>query len=211
MNYPVMLNLKGKSCLVVGGGTVATRKVLTLLEVEAVVSVISPQISARLQNCYDDGLIWWIEQAYQIEFLSACAPILVFAASDSSSLNQQIKQDANRIGAWCNRVDDPENSDFHNMAFIENPPITLAISTNGASPILTKLIKSEIEQFIGSEYSILAHWLKNLRDSTELENQNERQNLYQRIVQSDVLALLKAGQEAIAREHFEALIARVQV
>jgi siroheme synthase-like protein len=211
MNYPVMLNLKGKSCLIVGGGKVATRKVSHLLDAEAVLTVISPEISTSVQKWHREGRIQWIEQAYHFELLSKYAPVLVFAATDSAILNQQLKSDARQIGAWCNTVDDPEDSDFHNMALVESPPITLAISTNGASPALLKLIKAALEQFLGAEYSILAQWLKNLRDSIELESLNERQSLYESIVQSDILDLLKDGQEAPAREHFEALVERVRV
>lgn len=207
MNYPIMLNLEGKSCVVVGGGRVATRKVAHLLDA-ARITVISPDITETLQQWQAAGRIECLQQSYCFEALSRYAPNLVFAATDSQATNQVVANDAARLGAWCNIVDNPDISDFHNMAVVAKPPITIAISTQGTSPVLLKRIKADIEQFLGEEYSILAIWLKNLRETAknQIETQSERHDLYESIVQSDILDLLRDGRETIAREHFDALV-----
>lgn len=206
MNYPIMLNLEGKSCVIVGGGKVSSRKVVHLLDTGAEITVISPELTQTLKQWHRAGRLIWIQQAYSFEALSNCLPVLVFAATDSAEINEQIARDSAAIGAWCNRVDARGQSDFHNMAVVENPPVTLAISTNGASPALVKIIKAKLEQFLGTEYSTLANWFKDLRDNPALKTQTERQNLYESIVQTGILDLLQAGQERLARERFDSLV-----
>lgn len=206
MSYPIMLNLQGKSCVIIGGGKVASRKVSHLLETGAKISVISPEVTETLHQWHEEGRIRWIKQTYQRETLLSCEPTLVFATTNSATLNQKIQVVCTQIGVWCNRVDDPQTSDFHNMAAVNNPPITIAISTHGASPSLLKHIKSVIGSTIGDEYGTLASWLKNLRERIALDSQSDRKKLYDKIVHSDILDLLKAGRENTARERFEALV-----
>lgn len=210
IGYPILLNLQDKQVIVVGGGAVATRKVHRLLESEARVLVISPDISPILQTWVDAEQIEWVEAVYQRDMLNTYMPILVIATTDNARVNQTVAQDAHRIRAWVNIVDgNSDESDFSNMAIIDRPPITIALSTNGASPALLGRIKADINEAIGDEYAILAQWLGDIRPTvtSELDGQSNRRDLYREILESNVLALLRQGQEDKAQQAFQKIIA----
>ena len=209
--YPVMLNLEGKSVVVVGGGKIAARKISHLVDAEAVVTVISPKISITLKSYVQHNQIRWLKQPYSFNTLSRCYPVLVFAATDSELLNRQIAADSRRIGAWANSVSASQDSDFHNTAVIEQYPLTIGISTNGTSPALLKMIKAQIEKAVGEHLQILSQWLGEVRPDIKanIESQAERHNFYEQLVQSDVLDLLQAGEVEAARAKFNALVGGV--
>ena len=208
MGYPILLNLQDKQVIVVGGGTVATRKVRHLLEAGARVLVISPDISLDLQSCVSVGQVDWLEAVYQRDMMNEYMPMLVIATTDDARVNQIVAQDARRIRAWVNVVDGSEEGDFSNMAVIHQPPITIALSTDGASPALLKHLKQDISASLGGEYALLADWLGEIRPTllASLNGQSNRRDLYQEILESDVLALLRAGKQEQARGRFEQLI-----
>lgn len=207
--YPVLLHLQDKQVAVIGGGRVGSRKVKRLLRTGARVLVISPAISADLQALVDDSEIEWIDARYQRDMLNDIMPILVIAATDDSRVNQTVAQDAHRIRALCNVANgSSDNSDFSNMALIEQPPLTIALSSNGKSPALLRALKHRLEREIGEEYAILADWLGAIRESQNeaLPAQSDRQMLYEDIVTSEVLSLLRAGEKAKARRVFEQIL-----
>ncbi len=210
MGYPILLNLQDKQVIVVGGGAVATRKVRRLLESEARVLVISPDISPTLQTWVDAKQIEWVEAVYQRDMLNTYMPLLVIATTDNARVNQTVAQDAHRIRAWVNIVDgNSDESDFSNMAIIDRPPITIALSTNGASPALVGHIKAHINEVIGDEYAILAQWLGDIRPTitSELDGQSNRLDLYQEILESNILALLRQSRQDEAQQAFRKIIA----
>lgn len=206
--YAVMLNLTGKSCVVVGGGQVASRKITRLLDAGAQVTVISPQITDSIQSWYDSAQLKWLPESYNSTLLQELEPALIFATTDSVEINQQIVSDAHHLEIWVNAASDSTISDFHNMALVEKPPITIGISTNGSSPALLKHIKARIEQAIGDDLSTLAGWMGEIRSQAQgmLSNQSQRQTLYERILASSVLDLLRDGDVKAAREQFDALV-----
>lgn len=208
--YPILLNLVDKQCVVVGGGRVATRKVRGLLDAGAFVAVISPEVTPELKALVDEKKIEWSESRYKRDMLNYFMPILVISVTGDERVNQTVAQDARRIRAWVNVTDNRDESDFSNMATFKRPPVTVALSTNGTSPALLRLLKAEIELFIGEEYTILADWLGTVRDSLkeDVDGQAERQEIYQRILQSKVLELLKQGQNDAAWDSFQQIIAQ---
>ncbi|MCI0352534.1 MAG: bifunctional precorrin-2 dehydrogenase/sirohydrochlorin ferrochelatase [Acidobacteriales bacterium] len=209
--YPLMLNLEGKAVVIVGGGEVATRKAQHLLETGAIVTVISPHITPALKVLVSDGRVRWLNQDYDAAALTRCRPALVFAATDLSRINAQIAADAHGLRAWVNVLDNSAVSDFQNVAVVEQTPITLAISTNGTSPALLRLLKSRLQTWLDDGYAALAQWLGELRPRAEatLPDQSQRQQLYETILQSDVLDLLHAGDTETARTHFDSIVSEV--
>lgn len=207
--YPVLLQLQDKQVAVIGGGRVGTRKVRHLLRTGARVLLICPEVSAELKVLAADEVIEWIAVEYQRDMLNDYMPILVIAATDDSWVNQTVAQDAHRIRALCNVSNgSSEESDFSNMALVERPPITIALSSNGKSPALVRMIKQRLESQFGDEYSLLAQWLGEIRQAHKQQQvaQAERQNVYQDIVSSDVLALLRAGEREKARHLFDSIL-----
>lgn len=142
--YPAFLSLRGKTCVVVGGGRVATRKIRSLLSTGANIVVISPLLRAELQDLLATSAIHHIPAPYTKEHLADAS--LVFAATNDPTVNQQIAQDAQQQGIWTNITDDPDNSDFHVPATIHRQDLTLAISTAGGSPAFARYVRELLEQ-----------------------------------------------------------------
>ena len=206
--YPIMLRLRDKQVAVIGGGKVGARKARNLLRAGARVLLISPVISDELRHLAHNSEIEWIAESYRRDMLNAYMPVLVIAATDDQRVNQTVAQDAHRIRALCNVCDGSgELSDFSNMALIEQPPLTIAMSSNGKSPALLRLLKQRLESALAAECGTLAQWLGELRaeNGQHPPTQAQRQLLYEQIVSSDVLTLLQAGQEENARARFDEL------
>ena len=206
--YPVMLHLQDKPVAVVGGGRVAARKVERLLQAGARVFLISPEIAPAMQGLLDAGDIVWIQSEYQRDMFNDYMPILVIAATDDERVNQTVAQDAHRIRALCNVTNgSSKDSDFSNMARIDKPPLTVALSTGGKSPALLQALKAKLADDIGEEYAILASWLGAHREVAQESNgsQPTRQALYQDVLDSDVLALLRDGEREEARRIFQGI------
>lgn len=140
--YPVFLNLTGKLCVVVGGGDVAERKVNSLLESDASVRVISPLITEGLSGLSRDGSITHIHRRYKKSDLEGA--FLVIAATSDMSVNKQVSADAEDIPV--NIVDVPDLCSFIVPSVVKRGPLTLAVSTSGVSPALSKSIRKELEQ-----------------------------------------------------------------
>ena len=212
LGYPILLHLRDKPVAVVGGGRVATRKVRYLLRAGAHVLVISPAVTSTLQSLAADGQVEWLDSVYQRDMFNDHMPVIVIAATDDERVNQTVAQDAHRIRALCNVANGSiDHSDFSNMAQIDQPPLTIALSTNGKSPALLRLLKARLADEIGEEYAVLAKWLGSIREAQQLRMpaQAERQQLYEQILLSDVLSLLREGKMEEAQRVFDQILLEV--
>lgn len=204
--YPILLHLQDKQVAVIGGGRVATRKVRHLLHSGARVLVISPAVSPELLGLANEGQIELIHTEYRRDMLNEHMPILVIATTDDEAVNQIVAQDAHRIRALTNVANgSSDDSDFSNMAVIDRRPLTIALSSNGASPAMLRGLKKQLEHSIGDEYSVLSQWLGELRESLkgQVDGQMARRERYRRILDSEVLALLRDGRPESARQVFD--------
>ena len=138
--YPVFLDLQGVSVLLVGGGTIATRKAAGLAEAGAVITVVAPEINAELRT-----LAASVEQrAYRNG--EAGNFQLVLTATDDATVNAQVSSDAKAAGVWVNSADDPQNCSFILPAVARRGLVTMAISTGGASPALASRLRTDIAE-----------------------------------------------------------------
>ena len=207
--YPILLNLQNKPVAVVGGGAVAARKVRGLLASGALPLVISPTLTPELHNLAQAGKINWRKAKYQRDMLNDCMPALVIATTDDERVNRTVAQDAHRIRALVNVADGScRDSDFSNMALINQPPLTVALSSHGASPALLRQLKGRVAEALGDEYAILAGWLGEIRQPLKDERQSaaDRQRRYQQVLESNVLTLLRSGKPEQARQVFRQII-----
>jgi siroheme synthase-like protein len=206
--YPIMLNLEAVPCLIVGGGEVATRKLMALLETGAVLHVLSPNVSESIQAQVDATRVAWDARSYSPGIITAIGPRLVFAATDSPETNRQIADEAREIGAWVNIASQPETSSFSNMAVIRRSPITIGLHTGGMSPALTRHLRAKINDVIGEEYVTLSAWLGDMRSTirNSISPQARRQAVYENILDSDVLGLLKSGQTQAAQQRLRDIV-----
>jgi precorrin-2 dehydrogenase/sirohydrochlorin ferrochelatase len=206
--YPVMLNLEGRGCVVVGGGTVAARKVAGLLAAGAWVRVISPVLHPDLEQLAAENAIAVRRTAYAPGSLFDLHLVLVFAATDSPTLNQRIAEEARALGALVEIVDSGEDSDFQNMATIQRGPIIVGISTSGASPALASHLRLRLEKTVGEEYAVLAKWLEEARPGVRnrIPVSADRAALWHRILDSSILDDLRRGDTITARKNFESFV-----
>ena len=146
--FPVNLDVTGKPCLVVGGGRVGLRKVRTLLRCDAQVTVVSPDFDKGFEPL--KGIVQLLDKAYESHDLAG--QFLVFAATDSPTVNQQVKSDARDRNILCNIADDPDGSQFVLPAIVQRGDLVVTVSTSGKSPALAKRVKHDLEAYFGPEY-----------------------------------------------------------
>lgn len=139
--YPVMINIREKKVVVVGGGKVAARKIKTLLAEQAAVTVVSPTLHADIPQAE----VQWLARPYQTGDLEGAK--LVFACTDQAEVNSQIMQDA-APSQLVNNTGDKTFSDFYNVAIARKKDVSVMISTNGLSPSRSKEIRKKIEAIL---------------------------------------------------------------
>ena len=153
--------METKRCIVVGGGSIALRKIEGLLEASAQVTVISPAFCPEISELINEGKISALERPYQPGDLSGA--FLAIAATNDASVNQAIFREANQHGILINTVDDPPHCNFIVPAVIRRGELSLAISTGGGSPALARRLRERLEMQVGPEYGELSALLGELR------------------------------------------------
>lgn len=151
--YPVNLNIHGRKCLVVGGGSVGTRKVATLIQCGAKVTVVSPAISSTLSDLAAEGVIQIQQRGYCSSDLHDV--FLVIGATSNEELNRRISEDAEQRNLLCNIADVPKACNFILPAIITRGDLIIAISTSGNSPAFAKKLRKQLETQFGEEYALL--------------------------------------------------------
>ena len=204
--YPMMVNLAGRRCLVVGGGTVAERKVMRLLECGAEVVVVSPTATPRLAASAASRRIRWRHRGVRDADLSGA--FLVFAATDDPEVNRDIARRMRSVGGLVNVVDDPEACSFLVPAVLRRGELTIALSTGGGSPALAKKLRQHLEQTIGPEYAKFLRALRLLREQTKqtVRDPKKRQAIYRRAVASNLFEAAARGDSAWVAAEIDALV-----
>lgn len=208
MKYPVTLDLRDRTCVIVGGGGVAARKVTGLQHTGATIVVIAPTLNAVLKDALEDDSLIWIRRRWAPGCLQEHAPSLVFAATNDADVNQSIAAEARQLGALVNLADDGMAGDFSNMALLRRPPLLVALDSGGASPALVRWLRDRIAGCVGEEHATLARWLGEIRPRirADIPEQEQRQNFYDAVLESDVLALLGSDQVEEARSLLHSLV-----
>jgi precorrin-2 dehydrogenase/sirohydrochlorin ferrochelatase len=201
--FPVFLSLSGKKCLVVGGGRVAERKIADLLECEANINVISPTAGDLIQLWSNQGLISW--QAREIEVSDLDNVCMVFVATNNMDANRLVVNWCRERGILVNAVDDPPNCDFYVPAVVRRNSLVVAISTEGKSPMFARKLREQLEGFIGEEYGEFVDFLGEQREPIKqaVNDIEKRKRIFEALVDSDILDLLKAGERERAKERME--------
>jgi len=191
--YPIFLDISKKSCLVVGGGNVAERKVSILLKFKANIKVVSPHISKPLMKLAEKGRIHVSLKEYDASDLIDAA--LVFAATDIESVNQSIRKDASERNIPVNVVDNPDLCDFIVPSIVKKDPILIAISTSGMLPFLSKKLRKDIAEKITNDYIRYAGIVGRFRRLliARIEDKKLRQNIMKEIAKIDIGEINKMG------------------
>lgn len=189
--YPIFVRAAGRSCLVVGGGSVAEQKVRGLLDAGARVTVVSPDLTGDLEHMARLGKVECVRRAYTPGDIAG--HFIVFAATGRPSVDRQIADDAARGGALLNVVDRPELCDFISPAVVARDNLTIAISTSGASPAMARQLRRKLEAEIGPEYALALQLLGRLRHRLKQLDlpAGERMKICNELVESPLLDLLR--------------------
>jgi precorrin-2 dehydrogenase/sirohydrochlorin ferrochelatase len=203
--YPIHLDIQNRNCLVVGGGGVGTRKVETLLKCGAKVTVVSPEISDRLQNLAESARLTLKPRPYRTEDIEGM--FLVIGASDDETLNRQISSDAERRNTLCNIADQPEKCNFILPSIVRRDDLVITISTSGRSPALAKKLRKKLERRFGPEYGDFLKLMGAIRSMllSQAHEPEVHKPLFEQLIDSNLIALIQQGKT----EDINALLAKI--
>jgi uroporphyrin-III C-methyltransferase/precorrin-2 dehydrogenase/sirohydrochlorin ferrochelatase len=199
-HLPVFADLRDRDCLVVGGGSVAERRALLLIEAGARVHLVAPELSETLAELVVDRRITHEARVYEDQRLADYW--LVVAATDDRAVNARVASDATAARRLCNVVDDPALCSFVMPAIVDRAPVTIAIGSSGLSPVLTRWIKGLLETLLPERLGALAalagSWRERVR--VAIPDADERRRFWERVVNGDVAAHSFAGRERDAED-----------
>lgn len=199
-SYPINLQIKDRICLIVGGGRVAERKAIGLLNCQAKVTIISPDITEALATLVAENKLNFIKRDF------ACADIenkfIVIAATNNKKLNTQITALAQEKNILVNNIDSPEEGNFALPATLQRGPLQISVSTNGCSPALAKKIKGDLGRLYGEEYQEYLFLLREIREYClkHISDINKRKEIFNRVIASDLIQLIKEGKTDLIEE-----------
>ena len=206
--YPVLLDIAGKLCVVIGGGSVAERKVQGLLEPGASVRVVSPEVTSGLADLARQGIVEWRKKKYTNDDLEGA--VLVFAATDDREVQALISREAGVNGQLLNVADDPDSCNFHVPATMRRGDLTLAVSTSGKSPAVAARIRQQLEEEFGPEYDTLLQVMSFVRKHIVLEteslSQADRKKIYKKILHNDIIDWIRTGQDDKLQDHLKDIL-----
>ena len=159
--YPVFLDLRGRSVLVVGGGPLAAEKVRGLRNAEADITVAAPTLNAELAALRDAGEIVHLPRGYREGDMAGFS--IVMAAEGDAAANAGLSAEARRRGILLNAADDPANCDFILPAVLREPPLTIAVSTGGGSPAIARRVREELTAYLSEDAAPLAELVAETR------------------------------------------------
>lgn len=208
--YPIFLDLHKQNCLVVGGGSVAFRKIKMLRRSGARVTVMAPCLSDELAQCvHRDPELLHVEQCFNGQDLSTYR--LVIAATDQVAVNQQVAKTARQQNILVNVVDQPELCTFISPAIVDRNPLIIAISSAGAAPVLARQIRQRLEQWLPDRMSSLAQWAGNIRQKVKQALPfSRRRPFWEQVFFGAIARHWLAGREAQATQAMEHLLEQSQ-
>jgi siroheme synthase-like protein len=196
--YPIFLNLEGKRSVVIGGGPVAEGKIARLRESGSQITVISPEVTPAIRHAAQQRSVEWLDREYQPGDLNGV--FIAIAATNERSVNQQIFEEAERRGVLLNVVDDPVHCGFIAPSIIERGPVTLAISTGGASPALARKLRESLTDSPELKWADLADVVVRARNHLKANKVSVDPQRWQCCLTPELLDLVETGREADALE-----------
>jgi uroporphyrin-III C-methyltransferase / precorrin-2 dehydrogenase / sirohydrochlorin ferrochelatase len=205
-HLPIFFNIRDKLCIVVGAGGIAARKADLLCSAGASVTVISPELGLEMAQFHKESKIQWIDREYQSGDLKDA--YLVVASTDKESVNRLVAEDAEALKIPCNVVDHAELGSYIMPSIINRDPVQIAVSTGGASPVLARLIRTNLESCTPSAYGKLAKLVESYRVSVKqaFPRVEERRKFWESILEGPVSEHVFAGRNDDARQLLEKLI-----
>lgn len=161
--FPIFLKLAGRRCVVVGAGKTAEEKISSLLACDALVTVVAPSATPKIQGWVHDEKLFWAKKRFDGQDLDGA--FLTVIATSSKAVNRAAFEEAQQRGILCNVVRDRAYCDFYYPAVVRRGPLQIAISTAGHSGALAQRLREELEREFGPEWENWLHWLGEARSS----------------------------------------------
>lgn len=197
--FPIYLDMTRRRCLVIGGGPVAERKIATLLEAGAQVTVISPDVTEIIARWSKQNAIGFSARRYQAGDLAEFE--LAFVATDDPQVNAWVYREGRSRGVWVNAADDPQHCDFILPSVLRRGDLTVAVSTGGTSPALARTVREELELYFTQEYESLAKLAAEAREELQRRSITVSFETWRRALSGEVRQLLMRGDLARAKSH----------
>jgi len=190
---PIFLDVKGKLCLVAGGGETAARKTASLRRAGARVQVVSPRLGKRLAELAATGDIEHLKRPFEESDLEGT--LLAIAATDDRAVNQRISHIARVQGVPVNVVDQPDECSFIMPSVVDRSPVIVAVSTSSASPVLARLLRSRLESLIPAAYGRLGDLCGRYRNAVKAQftDRRDRRRFWDRVLQGTVAERVFSG------------------
>ena len=203
---PIFMNITNRRCVVIGGGEVASRKVIMLLKANAAITLYSPEVCPALQVLSEDGTITHIKANFEPSQLTdAC---LVIAATDVEVVNTAVSIAAKAKNIPVNVVDSPALCTFTMASIVERSPIVIAISSEGNAPVLARYLRTKIETMLPAGYGRIASIAGEFRDKVKAKyaTSQARRIFWEGVLQGPIVERILSGQEAAARNSLNELL-----
>lgn len=204
MDYlPIFLNVKGKKCLVVGGGDVSLRKATMLAQAGALVTIVSPEIS---KGFADLPGIQHIQERFKPSHLDGY--LLVIAATDEADTNEAVSREAKLRDMPVNVVDNPALCSFIVPSILDRSPIVVAFSSGGASPVLTRMLRGKLEALVPQGYSKLSSFSARFRQAVKdnIINPAKRRIFWENVFEGPIAEKVLTGDEQGAETMLKTLL-----
>ena len=195
--YPVSVDLTGRACLVVGGGAVALRKAVGLIEAGARVTVVSPSLTPPLLDLAAEAGVHWRPRAYAPG--DTVGFILVMVATGDLAVNAAVAAECRERGVWVNCADDPARCDFILPSVFRRGAVTVAVSTGGATPTMARLVREELDAFLPDDIGALTEVVGSVRRSLSEGGVSLDAARWRQALDGELRRLVAAGRTAEAR------------
>lgn len=205
MDYlPLFADLKGRSVLIVGGGTVAARKVEALMKAGALIHLAAPKLNPALQVLADQSQIMWLGPSFEESQLDRVW--LVIAATNDAELNRRVSSAAESRRIWANVVDERQLCTFIFPSIINRNPIQIAVSSGGTAPVLARLLREKLEallpQNLGAMASIADRWRDRVK--AKLSAAAQRRHFWENLFTHPTFLRLNESHQTAEAEAFVA-------
>ena len=195
--YPLILDLAGRRCVVIGGGPVAERKIEGLLAAGVAVTVVSPKLSETLEARVSRGEIRLERRRYQRGDLTGAS--LAFVATGDARLAEAVAREGRSQGVWVNAADDPEHCDFFLPSVLRRGPLLVAVATGGGSPALARAVREEIERLLPDDCAELAETVAEVRRELRARGVSPDASAWNRALTAELRRLTRNDERHDAR------------
>jgi precorrin-2 dehydrogenase/sirohydrochlorin ferrochelatase len=189
--YPINLDVQNRECLVVGGGSVGERKVKTLLECGALVTVVARRATELLRALASEGRIELNIRDYESSDMEG--KFLVIGATDNEEVNEKVNKDAAERGLLCNIADRPAACNFVLPAIVRQGDLLIAVSTSNKSPAVARRIRETLEKQFGPEYTVLLTLMGSIRQKllAQAKSPEAHKQMFERLLDEGLLEMIR--------------------